>query len=75
MSEPKLCPLQIVDTGRTRNTVGPPVKELMECAQEKCAWWVEARQVSKTYDPAIKMTKDGLLIIEGHCVALDWRNT
>ena len=65
MSEPKLCP-------KSFNQPMVTGKGIYDCVQEKCAWWIEARQISKTYDPAIKMTKDGLLIIEGHCVALDW---
>jgi len=68
MSEIKLCPMKkdviLQNFGH--------LEDFLPCVQEKCTWWVEARQISKTYDPAIKMTKDGLLIIEGHCVALDW---
>ena len=74
LNEPKLCPLHMVETGKTRATFGEPLKELMVCVQEKCTWWVPKKEevVPYKYAESCAAPLTEIAVTLGHCVVLDW---
>jgi hypothetical protein len=68
MKETKLCPMM---KGKAIISQ-PPTHEyetFLFCIQERCAWWVRETLSALVEEDLGPIRK----IIEGHCVALDWR--
>ena len=73
MSETKLCPTRKEVSIQTLGEADGPVlghtEDFLLCIQEKCAWWVEEKEV---YFSGGALVSGGTITVPGHCVALDW---
>lgn len=72
MSKTKLCPMrkdvEISRMGLEGLATGQQ-EDFLPCIQEKCAWWVEQKEVHVS---GTALLSPGTITVPGHCVALGW---